>query len=94
MADENVAAEIRVSGRVQGVGYRFFTERLAAELGIMGWSRNMADGSVELEIEGEKGAVEKFVDALETGPRMARVENVSVSWKPFEGRYKNFFIKF
>ncbi len=94
MADEKLSAEITVRGRVQGVGYRFFTERLAAELGVHGWSMNMPDGSVQLEIEAEKKAAEKFVEGLRVGPRMARVSDVSVAWTPYRGKYDRFFIKF
>lgn len=93
MAGEKVAAEITVSGRVQGVGYRFFTERAALGHGINGWSMNLPDGSVMLDIEGEKKDVDLFLDELKKGPDMARVADVSVIWKPFLDRFKNFFIK-
>ncbi len=92
--DEKVAALVYVSGRVQGVGYRFFTERLAAELSVNGWSRNLPDGRVELEIEAGREAALRFIEGLKTGPRMARVSGVSVAWRPFEGRHKGFSIKF
>lgn len=89
-----VSAEIVVSGRVQGVGYRFFTEKLAARLGVNGWSMNMPDGTVRLEIEAGRKDAEKFIGELEKGPSMARVADVSVAWKPCEGRFSSFFIKF
>jgi len=89
-----VAAEIYVRGRVQGVGYRFFTERVAAEFGIRGWSKNLPDGRVMLEIEAGREKAEMFVKELEAGPSMARVAGVSVSWKPYQGRFNNFSIKF
>ena len=87
------AAEIYVSGRVQGVGYRFFTERVARDLGIMGWSMNLSDGRVMLEIEGDSDKAEQFVRELGNGPSMARVTDVAVTWKPFQGKFKNFSIK-
>ncbi len=89
-----VSAEIVVRGRVQGVGYRFFTEKLAATLGVKGWSMNMPDGTVMLDIEADKKAADKFIGELRKGPSMARVTDVSVSWKPCEGRFSSFFIKF
>ena len=94
MAAEKVSAEIIVDGRVQGVGYRFFTERAAARFDIKGWSRNLPDGRVMLEIEGEKDKAEKFIRELEKGPSMSRVENVNVKWKPFQGSFTGFHIKF
>lgn len=93
MAGEKVAAEITVSGRVQGVGYRFFTERAALGHGIKGWSMNLPDGRVMLEIEGEKKDVDLFIEELKKGPSMARVTDVSVIWKPALDSFKNFFIK-
>lgn len=94
MQEDRAAAEVYVSGRVQGVGYRFFTERLAAELGITGWSMNLPDGRVMLEVEGERPKLEIMVAELKVGPRMARVSEVAVTWKPYQGRYRDFFIKF
>jgi len=93
-AVEKAAAEIYVSGRVQGVGYRFFAERLAAELAVTGWAMNLSDGRVMLQIEGGKRQVAKFVEGLKEGPRMARVSEVSVSWMPFQGRHREFSIKY
>ena len=67
-----------VSGRVQGVGYRFFAERAARELGVRGWVRNLPDGSVETVAEGEEDAVSRYLARLETGPRASRVDAVAV----------------
>ena len=92
--DDLVSAGIMVSGRVQGVGYRFFTETAARELDIKGWSKNLPDGRVELDVEGTRGAVLKFIEELKAGPRMARVSEVEVSWKPHRGRYDTFYISF
>ena len=68
-----------VSGRVQGVGYRIWAERTAMALGIRGWVRNRADGSVELLAIGEGAAVTELIDACSRGPRHADVSGVSVS---------------
>ncbi len=92
-ANSRIGAGIFVSGRVQGVGYRFFTERVAARHSILGWSRNLPDGRVELEIEAEEEDARKFIKELEKGPAMARVEEVNVDWKPCAGRFKNFTIR-
>lgn len=67
-----------VSGRVQGVGFRFFAERAARELGVRGWVRNLPDGSVETVAEGEEDAVSLYLARLKTGPRASRVDAVAV----------------
>ena len=67
---------IRVSGRVQGVGFRWFTSMTAARLNLTGWVRNREDGDVEMEVQGNEGPVEDFVRAVSRGPRYAVVENM------------------
>ena len=67
---------IRVSGRVQGVGFRWFTSITAARLNLTGWVRNREDGDVEMEVQGDEGPVEDFVRAVSRGPRYAVVENM------------------
>lgn len=65
-----------VRGRVQGVGFRFFAERAARELGLFGWVRNLPDGSVETVAEGETFAVARYIERLRQGPGGARVDAV------------------
>jgi len=67
-----------VSGRVQGVGYRYFCQIAAQELGLIGWARNRADGSVELEAQGVAAALNVLQQQLSDGPPMARVNRVDV----------------
>lgn len=67
---------IRVSGRVQEVGFRWFTSMTAARLNLTGWVRNREDGDVEMEVQGDEGPVEEFVRAVSRGPRYAVVENM------------------
>ena len=67
---------IRVSGRVQGVGFRWFTSMTAARLNLTGWVHNREDGDVEMEVQGDEGPVEDFVRAVSRGPRYAVVENM------------------
>jgi acylphosphatase len=62
-----------VTGRVQGVGFRFFAERAARETGVAGWVRNREDGSVETFAEGEEQAVRAYLEKLRVGPRVSRV---------------------
>lgn len=70
---------LRITGRVQGVGYRAWAVRAARGLGLSGWVRNRADGSVEALIEGPEEAVDRFVQAARGGPQGAEVAGVSVA---------------
>jgi len=74
-----VARRFLVSGRVQGVGFRYFAERIAAREGIHGWVRNLPDGRVEASAEGDAEAVERFERAVRHGPPAARVDDVDVT---------------
>ena len=65
-----------VEGRVQGVGYRYFVVRQADALGVSGYARNRADGSVEVVAEGSEAAVADFEARLREGPSFAEVTNV------------------
>ena len=67
---------IVVTGRVQSVGFRYFCHEAAVRLGIGGYARNLGDGSVEIEAEGEEAAVEEFAKTVARGPRAATVEKV------------------
>ena len=73
-----VARRFLVSGRVQGVGFRYFTLDAARREGLHGYVTNHDDGSVEAAVEGEASAVERFERALRRGPSRARVEHVRV----------------
>lgn len=68
--------QIRVSGRVQGVGFRYALRDEARRLGLHGWVRNCADGSVEALLQGEDAAVASLVEWARRGPRLARVDEV------------------
>ena len=87
----HVRAEVH--GRVQGVGFRWFAVRRAGEHGVRGHVRNLADGSVEVVAEGERDALEKFIDDLRAGPRGARVEHVELNWSEGPGRHPGFGIE-
>ncbi|HCG05004.1 MAG TPA: acylphosphatase [Desulfovibrio sp.] len=69
-------SRFRVTGRVQGVGFRSWTGRTARALGLAGWVRNMPDGSVELEAEGPDERMDALREALWRGPAFARVTSV------------------
>jgi acylphosphatase len=73
-------AHLVVTGRVQGVWYRGSMQEEAHRLGVTGWVRNRADGTVEAEVEGAPDAVEAIVAWARRGPRGARVTDVAVRW--------------
>ncbi len=81
-----VRCHLWLSGRVQGVGFRFFTERVARRLGLSGFARNLADGRVEVVAEGARSAVETLLKELRQGPSGAVVHNVIVEWEPPTGK--------
>jgi len=72
------AIRAKITGRVQGVGYRYTTVQMANELGLAGWVRNSPDGSVETRAQGDERVLDQFVTFLEHGPRSARVRSVDV----------------
>ena len=65
-----------VKGRVQGVGFRWFVQREASELGLRGWVRNTEDGHVEVVASGEVADLAELRDSLRKGPRGSRVDNL------------------
>jgi acylphosphatase len=65
---------VEVIGAVQGVGFRWFAREAARRLDLAGWVRNRDDGSVEIAVEGDDAAVERFLAQVERGPRGARVD--------------------
>ena len=71
-------ARLRISGRVQGVGYRDWTVTTARRLGIAGWVRNRLDGSVEALVVRGEGAVGTMIDACRRGPTLARVDAIDI----------------
>ena len=68
-----------VSGRVQGVGFRYFVQQQARALGLAGWVRNLPDGRVEAFIEGQSAQLEQIEALLSEGPSLARVERLEIS---------------
>ena len=86
--------QLRVIGRVQGVGFRYFVQTRATSLGLRGWVRNESDGSVLLLAEGDPDSLARLLKAVGVGPRGARVDHTvtepvtdSSPLRPFEVRY-------
>lgn len=81
------------SGRVQGVGFRFTAERLAEELGVLGWVSNLNDGRVELVAEAVEDVLKDFLSQIEA--IFSRyVQDVEINWVPATGEFKDFGVKF
>ena len=79
MAAPIETARLRISGQVQGVGYRLWATRTAASLGLRGWVRNRTDGSVEALVTGTPQTVAAMIEAARKGPVGARVTDVTVT---------------
>ncbi|MDT8358439.1 MAG: acylphosphatase [Methanomicrobiaceae archaeon] len=82
---ETVRAHVRVSGRVQGVYFRYSVQDEAARLGMAGWVRNTREGRVEAVFEGRREAVEALVAFCRRGPPAAIVKDIEVEWEEPEG---------
>ncbi len=70
------AIRVLVSGRVQGVGYRAWTVTEARKLGLNGWVRNRHDGTVEMVLSGDEGAIRRMIGSCNAGPPLAKVDTV------------------
>jgi acylphosphatase len=89
-----VRAHVLISGRVQGVFFRDYTQRAAEERRILGWVRNTRDGRVEAVFEGEKDKLEDMIRWCHQGSPMSRVTGVNVDWQEFVGEFRDFSVKY
>ena len=89
-----IQLEIKVKGRVQGVGFRYFVRGKAKELNIKGWVRNTRDGGVEILAEGDTADLETFADWVKIGPPLSRVDNIVINRFDKLEDFTNFEIKF
>ena len=87
-----IGRRLVISGRVQGVGFRYFTRDAAVREGVTGWVTNRLDGCVEAYVEGESEAVTRVERAIRRGPPGARVETVQVDEEEPSGAYSRFDI--
>lgn len=92
-APKLVARRFRVSGRVQGVGYRYFAYHWASQLQVTGYVRNLSDGGVDVYAIGTLGQLEQFKQKLLQGPMMARVTHMDESSASVDPDYKQFCVE-
>jgi len=83
-----------IKGRVQMVGFRYFTRKKAQELGVNGWIKNLPDGDVEAVIEGEDSAVEQLIKYCKRGPLFADVTNIEIQERRYSKEFKQFEIHY
>jgi acylphosphatase len=86
-------ARVLISGRVQGVNFRWYTQRKAFELDLTGWVRNLWDGRVEAVFEGREEAVRKAVSWCHIGSPTAQVDDVEVTYEVPTGEFRSFYIR-
>ncbi len=89
---EKLQAHVYISGRVQGVNFRWSTQQTARSLGVTGWVRNLSDGRVEAVFEGDSAAVNKAIAWCYDGPPAAQVDNLEVDYSAYQGTFTDFQI--
>ncbi len=89
---EKARASLKIFGRVQGVFYRVRAQEKAQELSLTGWIKNIADGTVECLVEGNKKDLEKFIAWCYEGSKSAQVDKVEIKWQPYLGEFITFKI--
>lgn len=91
---EKTQLTARVTGRVQGVGFRYYTVNQARRLGVRGWVRNDPDGGVTVVCEGPRTAVDAFHNWLKRGPPSARVDRVDARESEYRAQFNSFSIEY
>jgi acylphosphatase len=89
-----VQFEIIISGRVQGVGYRYFVFQKATEMGITGWVKNSVDGGVIIVVQGIEAELKTFIDYLYLGPTRARIDRILTNKMQLLTVFNNFSVKY
>jgi acylphosphatase len=89
----DAGVHIVVDGLVQGVGFRWFVATRAKNLNLSGYARNLYDGRVEIEAEGDRSQLEELIRAVRVGPRSAQVRNLQIDWKNPSFSFTHFEIR-
>lgn len=85
---------IIVDGRVQGVGFRFFTQLAAHKFDLTGWCKNLMDGKVEIEVQGLEEKIHSFISEIKQGNNFSRVDDMDLCTIPIINNEKKFIIKY
>jgi acylphosphatase len=85
---------IIVSGRVQGVNFRYYTKQRAKELDLKGWAKNTGFKKVEMIVEGNEEDLDKFVSWCKEGPYYAEVEDIEVKEEPYQKEFSDFEVRY
>jgi acylphosphatase len=92
MVAETIAKRFHLSGKVQGVGFRYFAERAALRIGVAGYAKNLSDGRVEVYAIGTMGQMDALRNELSCGPRMSMVEHVDENDAEMQPEFANSFM--
>lgn len=87
-------AHIFYTGRVQGVGFRYTAEKIAMDLGLVGWVKNLPDQRVELICEGAKDKIEELLDQIKASHLGPHIRKVRCDWEKATGEFKDFRVEF
>ena len=90
--EDTLTVNMKITGKVQGVGFRYFVLRQAQKLGINGWVSNKSNGDVEALAQGEKADLEQFIAKVKEGTTFSRVDNVNLEWMNKDEQYFGFEI--
>ena len=91
---ELACARVLINGLVQGVGFRYFVTSHAVSYDVCGYVRNLDTGGVEIEVEGTREEITKFLAEMRRGPRHGLVTDFQLEWKSFKKQYDHFFVKY
>lgn len=83
---------LNIFGRVQNIGFRYYTAQKANKLKIAGWVKNESDGSVKILAEGEEESLKKLLLWCSKGPRFAQIDKIDVKWQDYKGKSTSFKI--
>ncbi|HRR95296.1 MAG TPA: acylphosphatase [Candidatus Ratteibacteria bacterium] len=83
-----------IGGFVQGVGFRWYCQKIAKKLGLVGWVKNLSDGNVEILVEGEDSTIKEFLSQLKSGYLGRNISNIEIFEEKYCGEFNDFDIKF
>jgi len=86
-------AHVYYSGRVQGIGFRFTAQRIAEELGVCGWVKNLDDGRVEILVQAGEDKLKDFLAQINSA-LSSYIQDIQTDWGPATGEFRNFGVRF